>query len=398
VALALGLVIGSACGDDVLPPPALTGGGSPDTSSGTVSTGSTGESDGPAEADGTSGSSGSSEPGTEGATTGETGSSSDDASDRGSDTQGSTSSSDTSTSDTGTSDTSTSDTSTSSESTDTAGASTGSTGSSGETGSSSDTGSGSGSGDTGEETICVDVDLGGALGLTLGDTTALGDDLDPPCVPGLGGRDAGHRFVAPADGFYAFDTAGSSFDTVLHAYAPDCSGTLRGCNDDDALGVLQARLPLYLAAQEEAVVVVDGWDDTQLGAYTLDVSAVFESCVDEDLGQVLNATIMGTTTGELDKLEPSCLPSSGPDYVVRWVAPSNDVYRIRTSGSSFDTVLYVLPGECAGAPIACNDDATPVDLTSTVLVSPGFGEVVTIVVVGFDAGEHGPFTLIVEPQ
>jgi hypothetical protein len=396
VALALGLVIGSACGDDVLPPPALTGGGSPDTSSGTVSTGSTGESDGPAEADDTSGSSGSSEPGTEGATTGETGSSSDDASDRGSDTQGSTSSSDTSTSDTGTSDTSTSDTSTSSESTDTAGASTGSTGSSGETGSSSDTGSGSG--DTGEETICVDVDLGGALGLTLGDTTALGDDLDPPCVPGLGGRDAGHRFVAPADGFYAFDTAGSSFDTVLHAYAPDCSGTLRGCNDDDALGVLQARLPLYLAAQEEAVVVVDGWDDTQLGAYTLDVSAVFESCVDEDLGQVLNATIMGTTTGELDKLEPSCLPSSGPDYVVRWVAPSNDVYRIRTSGSSFDTVLYVLPGECAGAPIACNDDATPVDLTSTVLVSPGFGEVVTIVVDGFDAGEHGPFTLIVEPQ
>jgi hypothetical protein len=396
VALALGLVIGSACGDDVLPPPALTGGGSPDTSSGTVSTGSTGESDGPAEADGTSGSSGSSQPGTEGATTGETGSSSDDASDRGSDTQGSTSSSDTSTSDTGTSDTSTSDTSTSSESTDTAGASTGSTGSSGETGSSSDTGSGSG--DTGEETICVDVDLGGALGLTLGDTTALGDDLDPPCVPGLGGRDAGHRFVAPADGFYAFDTAGSSFDTVLHAYAPDCSGTLRGCNDDDALGVLQARLPLYLAAQEEAVVVVDGWDDTQLGAYTLDVSAVFESCVDEDLGQVLNATIMGTTTGELDKLEPSCLPSSGPDYVVRWVAPSNDVYRIRTSGSSFDTVLYVLPGECAGAPIACNDDATPVDLTSTVLVSPGFGEVVTIVVDGFDAGEHGPFTLIVEPQ
>lgn len=91
---------------------------------------------------------------------------------------------------------------------------------------------------------------------------------------GTCGGDGGEqtaRFVAPAAGRYAFDTAGSAFDTVLYLRAACADpGSERGCNDD-ASG-LQSRVELDLAAGEAVVVVVDGFDGG--GAFTLSVQAV----------------------------------------------------------------------------------------------------------------------------
>jgi hypothetical protein len=257
-------------------------------------------------------------------------------------------------------------------------------------------GSSGSAGDTGLVAACVDFELGGVIGTTNADTTGLADDADPPCAAGLGGHDAGHRFVAPVDGFYAFDTAGSTFDTVVYGYSPSCLDASLGCNDDASLGDISSRLSVFLAEDHEALVVVDGWDASQAGAYSLDIDAILEPCVDADLGTGATATV-GSTTGELDKLRPPCAAGLGPELIVRWTAPDDGAWVVSSAGSAFDTVLYIYEGECAGVPVACNDDVSVIDLSSSVVVTPGQGNVVTIVVDGFSAADHGDYALSLSP-
>ncbi len=359
VAVVLG---GGGCGDDVATP--VGGSGSPDTDATTIGTSSTAGPDSTTSVGSASTS-----------TTAATGSSTDaaDSSDASSAT-GRASSSGSGT-DTGTS---------------TGTSAAGST----DTGSGSET---SGSESGGElVSACVDIDLGSTLGVTLGTTSPLADDGDPPCIPGVGGRDAGHRFVAPADGFYVFETANSAFDTVVYAMTPSCGDTPIGCQDDVGLADTTSRLQAFVADGQETVVVVDGWDDTQFGPYTLTVDGFFEPCVGEDLGSGAAMTT-GTTVGQPDRLAPPCALAGAPDWIVRWTAPDDGGWIVSTFGSSFDTVLYVYEGECTGVPIACNDDESVVVLTSELLVTPGMGNTITVVVDGYGPTAQGDYVLSFSP-
>ena len=99
----------------------------------------------------------------------------------------------------------------------------------------------------------------GALPLNLkADTTALEDQFNPPCVGALGAPEATWRFVAPAAGTYRFTTVGSDFDTVLYAL-DGCLGGSLGCNDDIETGNLQSAIELQLQADQEIILVVDGY-------------------------------------------------------------------------------------------------------------------------------------------
>lgn len=254
---------------------------------------------------------------------------------------------------------------------------------------------------TGEpgEPVCIDEDLGGALVTVLGDTSLAADDWDPPCAPGLGGPDRGHRFVAPADGFYAFDTLGTAgLDTVLYAFAGEaCAGPAVACNDDVALGQVQSRISMYLLQDAPVVVMVDGFDATQAGPYALDVDAVLGPCAATDLMAVPEAYALADNSGEQDKLQGSCVDAPGRDVVFGWVVPYDGTFVIDTLDSSFDTVLHLRLGQCGLVEVGCNDDALG-GVQSRIVVAATGGTALAIVVDGFGLAEVGPLALRIEPQ
>jgi hypothetical protein len=253
---------------------------------------------------------------------------------------------------------------------------------------------------TGEpgEPVCIDEDLGGALVTVLGDTSLVADDWDPPCAPGLGGPDRGHRFVAPADGFYAFDTLGTAgLDTVLYAFAGEaCAGPAVACNDDVGLGQVQSRISMYLQEDSPVVVMVDGFDATQAGPYALDIDAVLGACAATDLMAVPEAYALADNSGQHDKLQGSCVDAPGRDVVFRWVAPYDGTFVIDTLDSSFDTVLHLRLGQCGFVEVGCNDDALGGVQSRLVIVATG-GTEIAIVVDGFGLAEVGPLALRIEP-
>lgn len=276
-----------------------------------------------------------------------------------------------------------------------------STGSDAGTSSGGGTSDGSESGTTGGlgEPVCIDEDLGSALVTTFGDTSLATDDWQPPCTFGLGGPDRGHRFTAPVDGFYAFDTLATvGLDTVLYAFEGEaCEGPAVVCNDDVALGQVESRISMFLPQDAPVVVVVDGWDATQAGPYALDVDAVLGPCASVDLGAVPEAYVAADNTGELDKLQGSCAAAPGRDVMLRWIVPYDGTFVIDTLDSSFDTVLYLRAGSCGSLELACNDDAMG-GVQSRIVAALTMGTELTVVVDGFGLGATGPLAVRILPQ
>jgi hypothetical protein len=76
-----------------------------------------------------------------------------------------------------------------------------------------------------------------------------------------------------------------------------------------------------------------------------------------------------------------------------WTATATRTYTFSTTGSAFDTVLYVLD-DCAGPELACNDD-TPPGNTSSVSVPMTAGQTVIVVVDGYGTAS-GSYNLRVQ--
>jgi len=119
---------------------------------------------------------------------------------------------------------------------------------------------------------CDAADLGSALGPRVATgRTAGASALSGSC----GGGAAPERtflWRAPRAGAYTFDTAGSSFDTLLHVRDGGCLGRELACNDDTLNGVVQrSTVTLELAAGQAVAVIVDGFD-VGLGDFALNVA------------------------------------------------------------------------------------------------------------------------------
>jgi hypothetical protein len=105
----------------------------------------------------------------------------------------------------------------------------------------------------------------------IGDTTGALSELVGDC----GGTDAPERvyeFVAPGPGSYRFDTAGSSFDTVLYTLDA-CDGAPLQCNDD-ANFTLQSELIVDLDGGQKVLIAVDGHHVGDFGPFELHVDAI----------------------------------------------------------------------------------------------------------------------------
>lgn len=223
-------------------------------------------------------------------------------------------------------------------------------------------------------------------------TTDRLDDFTGSC--GIdAARDYQLGFVAPWSGLFSFDTSGSSFDTVLYAHEGQCGETELACNDD-FIGH-DSRIVLELAAGELITLSIDGTGAFEQGLFTLTISeAVLPVCTPEFIQPNLPTIMLGDSSDGIDQLASGCGGDGAPERVYQFVAPGPGSYRFDTFGSSFDTVLYVLD-ECAGPPLACNDDAG-FDLQSELVLQLAGGQHLLIVVDGVGPDDAGPFLLNVK--
>ncbi|PRQ06260.1 hypothetical protein [Enhygromyxa salina] len=200
-------------------------------------------------------------------------------------------------------------------------------------------------------------------------------------------------FMAPWTGSFTFDTIGSSFDTILYAHEGECSSTELACNDD-FIG-LESRITLNLEQGEIVTVTVDGAGAFEEGPLKLLITeALPPVCIPELIPPILPAQLLGDTTNALNQLASGCGGSDGQERVYQFIAPLPGTYRFDTEGSSFDTVLYTLD-ECAGPPLACNDDFA-FEQHSQLDVQLLAAQSVLIVVDGREVDDVGAFVLNVK--
>ncbi|MEM7157891.1 MAG: hypothetical protein AAF799_33935 [Myxococcota bacterium] len=240
---------------------------------------------------------------------------------------------------------------------------------------------------------CPATTLGPALPDTAtGQTLLATDRFELPCGT-MDEADQAHVFTAPSDGIYRFDTAGSDFDTTLGILDGECDGTVLACNGDRP-GAFDGHsgLALPLRSGQAVTAVVEGYLDDE-GEYTLTVDRLDGACPDEDLGALaVPFMVMGTTAMTDEATAGSCGGLGSPDYAYQWQVPQDGIYRFDTSGSGFDTVVYLLDETCMGEELRCNDDAGGPAAAVSALLSAG--QVVMVVVDGANAS--GTYTLTVE--
>ncbi len=122
---------------------------------------------------------------------------------------------------------------------------------------------------------CPDETLSDALPRISGNTSGEGNDLRGSCG-GRRGADLTYSWSAPYDATFAFDTTGSSFDTVLYVVT-DCGGeTELACNDDieHTSGNRASRVEIALTAGQGVVIVIDGWDVADRGEFQLRITEI----------------------------------------------------------------------------------------------------------------------------
>jgi len=119
--------------------------------------------------------------------------------------------------------------------------------------------------------LCPDsiTDVGSTVPQTIsGSTGSESDHMSAPCGSS-GGYDKTYRFTAPAAATYTMSLCNSSYDTVLYVYDMSCSSL--ACDDDSCAVGLQSQLSVALAAAQQVLIIVDGYDDFESGPFTLTI-------------------------------------------------------------------------------------------------------------------------------
>lgn len=178
------------------------------------------------------------------------------------------------------------------------------------------------------------------------------------------GKEAVFAFQVGATGTYEFDTAGSSFDTVLAIYDSNPQFTNMNSN----------------------YVVPEGSDETLSG---FNLGSVFRSNV-AVRGTFSNNASLSSTNTQCNAFG-SLLGFSAPEATLRFTVPpgSNRTITIDTAGSNFDTVLqlYRLSGSSLTY-LTCNDNQSSSIETSRISTSLAPGDYVAMIAARsiFDVG------------
>jgi hypothetical protein len=102
------------------------------------------------------------------------------------------------------------------------------------------------------------------------------------------------------------------------------------------------------------------------------------------------------SAGRPDLYRGSCESAGTPDYAVSFTAPRAGRFRFDASGSP-DSVLTLASGACSASTAAqlqpCNDDVANGNRDSRIELTLTLGQVLTVYVSEFEAGESGSGTL-----
>lgn len=234
----------------------------------------------------------------------------------------------------------------------------------------------------------------------LGDTTGAPDSFTTPCV-GTGGADELLAFVAPSSAAYTVSTAepASVFDTGLWAFS-DCQdpgGTSLGCSDDADFvnDVFQSRITIGADAGARVYLVVDGWGAGDLGAFELSIKTQDCSGAADANASVNAANHTGDTTAASNDWELGCGDPGGSEDLLSFNAPSTGTWTISLDhpGTAFDTVLSAFIGCAPFGPSFVCDDNTGSGTTSVLSIDAQAGDLVYLLVEGFESGEDGSYEL-----
>ncbi len=263
-----------------------------------------------------------------------------------------------------------------------------------------------------------------AQGGTFGGTTSGTSALAGSCGSSGTAPEQVFQWTPTVSGTATIQTcgAGTSFDTVLYMRSGACASgpeVAAGCNDDactNATGLNRAsRLTPTVTAGQTYFIVVDGYGGAQ-GTFSLTVTPPAATtttttlpggggCSSPIVLPASGGTVSGATSGT-SALVGSC-GSSGisPERVYQWTPAVSGTATIQTcgAGTTFDTVLYLRSGACAGGPEVaggCNDDActnaSGLNRASRLTPTVTAGQTYYIVVDGY-GGAQGIFSLAITP-
>lgn len=223
------------------------------------------------------------------------------------------------------------------------------------------------------------------------DTRVTSDRYTPSCAIGSA-QDAVYQWTAPFTDYFTFDSAGSSFDTVVAVYSGDCPGSEIACSNDFN-ATPQGRAVASVQQGQPYLVVLSG-NSGENGSGSLSIAEV--TCPAATLSA---ATGTYTTVGGSQNHAPPCYNTSitdQPEKAFRFTAPSAGLYRFAATSVAFAPVLSLYDGPvCGGTLLGCNynvgsEGAYPAEVTRYLTA----GQSVTLIVEGENAA--GSFDLSYE--
>jgi hypothetical protein len=172
----------------------------------------------------------------------------------------------------------------------------------------------------------------------------------------VGGHSVWWSWVAPADGRYAIDTSGSTFDTVAAVYTGATLNALalvEEAHGDPIDNFRAARLQFVAIAGTEYSIVVDGAQG-ETGDVVLNIAPATATHNDafanrSQLNGLSDVTVASNNGASLEAGEPDHAGlEGGASLWWSWQAPASGLCSIDTEGSNFDTLLAVYTGDSIG--------------------------------------------------
>lgn len=190
---------------------------------------------------------------------------------------------------------------------------------------------------------------------------------------------------------------------ALGCYEADCTDDL----DDDGDGYVDC-VDGDCYRREGCIedLCDDGVDNDEDGGIDcLDVDChptrpCMAECTEADAGAVAEGALYsGSTSGASDVFDDvdTCGGEGGPDAGIIYELPDTGCFVLSTEGSAFDTVLRTYESCEESDELACGDDTSEDDLTSRLYVSGEPGDLMVVVVDGYDSSASGDFELSVSP-
>jgi hypothetical protein len=235
-------------------------------------------------------------------------------------------------------------------------------------------------------------------GTIAGNTTGQADLGEGSCqTAGTGlGPDDVHVITAPETGILTL-TLDSAEDLgiFVRTECGDAASEI-GCRDSSFGGTTET-LDVAVIAGETLYVVVGGYQAADVGAYTLDLSFVplEDGTCDAPFFASVPSTQNDDNTTATDFFNPSCAGLGGRDVAYDVIAPADGTFTFTVSSADDMVIAAYLTCGRLDTQLDCND-AGDDGFPETIDVFAFEGEVISVVVTGFNGTENGPYTLDID--